>query len=367
MFVKEILFFLISSSPLLANAIIGGEYVTNPHEYPWMVNIISCELETIKSSKKFPKPLKYVKSSLMSCGGAIISENMILTAAHCVEHGWSEYNRNSESKKTATLVRIGHSSLNHSITLRVKSKLIHPNYFVGSNSNSMQIQDIALLKLSEDLKFNKEIQPIALPDEDFNETSYLDKSRSKFMVAGWGATFDIPKDFYPLIRSGKWTWHRSKIPKEKYLKFCDGNYIKCEVNIKLMSPKTLKVTEVNYMKDDSFSINSKIFKTPFLCYAISTKPYIPGISKGDSGGPLMKIDVTSGKYEVVGVVQGGWKPMMGPGGSLGPKPGVYTRVSTFVQWIKESMTKSSDPDYFMHLYQGRFPKGSRRTKLAERA
>ena len=70
----------------------------------------------------------------------------------------------------------------------------------------------------------------------------------------------------------------------------------------------------------------------------------------------MKLDVTSGKYEVVGVVSGHWKSLvpMGPRGCLGPMPGAYTRVSTFVQWIKESMTKSSNPDLFTHLYQFRF-------------
>jgi hypothetical protein len=61
MFAKEILFFLIFS-PLFVDAIIGGEYVTNPHKYPWMVNVGS--FSDVQPST--------------SCGGAIIiSENMI--------------------------------------------------------------------------------------------------------------------------------------------------------------------------------------------------------------------------------------------------------------------------------------------------
>ena len=183
MFVKKIIFFLLSF-PLFVDAIFGGSYVTNPHEYPWMVNVQSFELKTSKSSKYFPNPLKIDYSSAGSCGGAIISKNMILTAAHCVEHGWTEYSRNSEFKKTVILVRIGHSSLNHSITVRVRSKLIYPKYF--DDIHTKRVFDIALLELAEDLKFNTEIQPIALPDEDFDDTIYLDKSRSNFMVAGWG-------------------------------------------------------------------------------------------------------------------------------------------------------------------------------------
>ena len=66
----------------------------------------------------------------------------------------------------------------------------------------------------------------------------------------------------------------------------------------------------------------------------------------------MKLDVTSGKYEVVGIVASGGKNFQGPGGCLGAKPALYTRVSAFVPWIKESMTKVSSPDSFMQLYQG---------------
>ena len=66
----------------------------------------------------------------------------------------------------------------------------------------------------------------------------------------------------------------------------------------------------------------------------------------------MKLDVISGKYEVVGIVasSGNWdRP--GPLGCLGAKPDVYTRVSAFVPWIKENMTKASNPNSFMQLYQ----------------
>ena len=359
MFVKEILFFLVSSL-LFVDAIIGGEYVTNPHQYPWMVNILSFDIY------KFPRYFP-MSTNIQGCGGAIISENIILTAAHCVERGWSEFNRGSEySNKTGIFATIGHSTINQSIRVKVESKLIHPNYLetfrkqheggIFGRWGLVIDKDIALLKLSEDLKFNKEIQPIALPDEDFNETNYLDKSRSKFMVAGWGVTFDIPNDFYSLIKLGKWTLHKSKIPKEKYLDFCipEGRMLKCDDNIKMMNADTLKVTEVDYIKLSNDSSTYKKKNMPFKIRAMSTQPYIPGFCHGDSGGPLMKLDVTSGKYEVVGIVSHAdeWSTKAGPRGCLCQEPDVYTRVSAFVPWIKESMTKASNPDLFMQLYQG---------------
>ena len=354
MFAKEIIFFLISF-PFFVDAIIGGEYVYDPHKYPWMVNILSFEIENNKTSDRFPE-----LSKISSCGGAIISENIILTAAHCVTHGWSEYSRGSEyNKKTGTFVRIGHPRIDYTVTVKIKSKMIHPNYFKydykGSNFDSVNInKDIALLELSEDLKFNWKIEPIALPVEDFDEAKYLDKSRSKFMVAGWGIGFDIPNDFY---NSEMWTVHKYKIPKEKYLKKCGKTEpLKCEDNIKLVSPGVLKVTEVDYIKLGNDSNNYKKKKVPVQIRAMSTNPYIPGVCNGDSGGPLMKIDVASGKYVVVGIASSkneDWRRgRLGPRGCLGPKPAVYTRVSAFVPWIKESMTKVSNPDSFMQLYQG---------------
>ena len=231
---QEIIFFLISS-PLIVNAIIGGKYVKNPREYPWMVNIVSFDIDNNETSYRFPG-----LSKISSCGGAIISENIILTAAHCVTRGWSKYSRGNEySKKTAIFVRIGDPMLHHSIPVKVKSKIIHPNYFMYMYKDNvvgktyLTNNDIALLELSEDLKFNWKIQPIALPDEDFDEANYLDKSRSKFMVAGWGMGFDIPNDFY---NSEMWPVHKYKIPKEKYLRHCgDRDFLKCDDGIKLMS------------------------------------------------------------------------------------------------------------------------------------
>ena len=346
MFVEEILFFLISS-PMFVVAIIGGENVKNPHQYPWMVQIVSYDIDTSENFKKNSP-----------CGGAIISENMILTAAHCVERGWLEFSSGSEYKKTAIVVGIGHSLLPHTRIVKVKSKIIHPNYLKYFHRDNIlrsivMNSDIALLELSEDLKFNEKIQPIQLPDEDFDETNYLDKSRSKFMVAGWGTTFDIPNDFYPLFKSDNWTVQKSKIPKEKYLKFCGiPKSIKCEDSIKLIKPKTLKVTEVDYIKVGNDLSTYKKKKRPVQIRATSLEPYILGPCHGDSGGPLMKLDVISGKYEVVGIVSSSHEGKnQGPRSCLGANPAIYTRVSAFVPWIKESMTKASNPNSFMQLHQ----------------
>ena len=53
MFAKEILFFLISSSPLFVDAIIGGKYVTNSHEYPCMVQAKIQQTKMLVTCQRF--------------------------------------------------------------------------------------------------------------------------------------------------------------------------------------------------------------------------------------------------------------------------------------------------------------------------
>ena len=63
--------------------------------------------------------------------------------------------------------------------MKINSTLIHPDY-------NRQENDIALLKLSEDLIFNEFIQPITLPDHNYDELIWLDTKNTKYFIAGWG-------------------------------------------------------------------------------------------------------------------------------------------------------------------------------------
>jgi secreted trypsin-like serine protease len=54
------------------------------------------------------------------------------------------------------------------------------------------------------------------------------------------------------------------------------------------------------------------------------------ILQGDSGGPLL-YQQANGRWSVVGIVSGG----QGCGDPT--KPGIYTRVSAYVDWIKSTV------------------------------
>ena len=86
MLLKKIGLFILLNLPLFVESIVGGEPVTNPHEYPWLAHI------RIFDSITFGY-----------CGGSIISKNVIMTAAHCVD--------DPKSIISYIEVRIGHSDI----------------------------------------------------------------------------------------------------------------------------------------------------------------------------------------------------------------------------------------------------------------
>ena len=126
--------YLIWFLPSFAKAIIGGEEVYDPHKYPGIVRIYKCR----------SKIGNLTEHKWSICGGSIISENVILTAAHCV------------TNTSKIWIQMGHSNMSseEAIEKKVKSALIHPDY---NPSSKLKLNDIALLKLNEDLIFDTKI------------------------------------------------------------------------------------------------------------------------------------------------------------------------------------------------------------------
>ena len=168
MLAKKICLFILLNLPLFVESIVGGEPVTNPHEYPWIVHIVS--------------------GMGQRCGGSIISKNIIMTAAHCVDK--------PKSPSSYIEVSMGHSdrSSKNIKKFGVESVLVHPDWKKGISVHSQNGNDIALLKLSRDITFDDAIQPIALPNENITDDIIQDTQGTKLMIAGWGLAMNLTEE-----------------------------------------------------------------------------------------------------------------------------------------------------------------------------
>jgi len=130
-----------------SNRIVGGQDAQAP--IPWQVFV---HVEDGKETYR--------------CGGTILDENTILTAAHCF---WPEDNIDD-------YIVAGVTVIDYADEIRVKKVINHPNYNSKTNDN-----DIAILKLESPLTFNENVKPACLPDSSFTPGH----EQSAF-VSGWG-------------------------------------------------------------------------------------------------------------------------------------------------------------------------------------
>ncbi|XP_015034643.2 serine protease 1 [Drosophila willistoni] len=211
----------------------------------------------------------------LSCGGSIIANDWILTAAHCTQDALRViiYYGSIEKSKAQVVVEVQASSI-----------IQHPKY-----DRTVLTNDISLIH-SKWVEFNDRIQRISLPrPEQFGESFEGQWSRT----AGWGSTFD-----YEVV----------KVPKRLQW-----------ANLQI-TPKFL--CEVTYSHDANITEN-------VLC---AGSPYQQSSCVRDSGGPLVLIK----ENILVGVTSHGHSRRCRLG-----FPSVYTRVSKYLDWIREKSNVTS--------------------------
>ncbi|XP_017083127.2 serine protease snake isoform X2 [Drosophila eugracilis] len=215
------------------------------------------------------------------CGGALISERFILTAAHCLESEQGEVN----------VVRLGELDFDTveedaaPKDYEVSGYITHPGY-----DDPQLYDDIGLIKLTEDVIFDLYKHPACLP---FQHEPLSDS----FIAVGWGSTGLTLRPSSTLL----------KVKLDRY-----GGGV-CQ---KLVA-RLLEEFPRGYDADNQLCVGSEMARD--TC-------------NGDSGGPLLTYHQKFPcMYHVVGLTSAGLSC-----GSPGI-PGIYTRVFPYLDWITETM------------------------------
>ncbi|KAI4459014.1 hypothetical protein MML48_6g00013353 [Holotrichia oblita] len=252
--------------------VVGGED-TDLTEFPW----------TALLQKTRPSGQKS-----WDCGGTLINNRYVLTAAHCVT-------------SPVTLVRLGEWNLDTEQDcvgkgtyrtcnlppqdVQVEKTIPHPEY--ARNSQGI-FNDIALLRLSRPVTLTTYVSPICLPLP--NERSSIGQ---RSYVTGWGAV--------STRQSSSSIKQKLKVPIVN-LQVCENEY----------GSKGLKINERMVCAGGEKGKDS---------------------CKGDSGGPLIsKPNPNSEQYYIEGIVSYGHIECGKEG-----FPAIYTRVSDFLDWIRENV------------------------------
>ncbi|XP_058805923.1 trypsin-3-like [Phymastichus coffea] len=244
---------------------------------------------TDASRGEFPHQISLQSGHRHICGGAIISDRWVLTAAHCTSAGGLNVVAGKHNIKEIedTEQRVG-----------VEDIFVHDSY-----SGPVRPYDLAVLKLSEPLQFNEYVNAIDLP------SPYSEPSGTA-VLSGWGSISRTTQKVMPN------TLQMGAVPIVSLQK--------CSQMFEAAAPDSpFTLGDENLCTGPGYNQISS-------CNVSNANKLLHSIIrfKGDSGGPL----ISSG--QVIGITSWGSVPCEGE------SPTAYTKVSNFVDWIKNIMSNN---------------------------
>ncbi|XP_017041605.1 serine protease snake [Drosophila ficusphila] len=217
------------------------------------------------------------------CGGTLISNRHVLTAAHC----------HFSSQGSINIVRLGDLEFDTNTDdadpedFAVQNFTLHPGYTHPAIYN-----DISVVRLARAVTFNEYKHPACLPFDD-------GRSTVSFIAIGWGQVEIVPRT------------ENKKLQKVKLY-----NYgTRCTVT-----------ADRNEELPDGFNATTQ------LCIGSNEHK---DTCNGDSGGPLVVIHKDYPcMYHVMGITS------VGVFCDTPDLPAMYTRVHFYLDWIKQEMARN---------------------------
>ncbi|KAG5673020.1 hypothetical protein PVAND_003098 [Polypedilum vanderplanki] len=251
------------------NRIFGGEVVMDQQRYPFIVKFIATNSN----------------SSIIFCGGSLISDDLILSAQHCFQ----DFNSTNGNSYKISIMLGGNVERNYSDGIIIDSskfKLIkHPGY----NHENM-LNDIVLIKLHHKIQFSDIIDIVCLP-------LYDDVIPNDLKLIGFiNGTTD--KEIF--IAEGKIPLVDNKKCFEKYDSFRKERF---KLKNKIITKETRPISEFQFCAGDE-NVDSTL---------------------RDSGMPAIHFNEYNNAMTIYGIVSFGTLN--------NTLPGVYTKISSYLDWI----------------------------------
>uniref|UniRef100_A0A8C9P9E5 Peptidase S1 domain-containing protein n=1 Tax=Spermophilus dauricus TaxID=99837 RepID=A0A8C9P9E5_SPEDA len=296
-----LLFWLQLLGPLLSEASVGATCVSWSRGWGTMASLLVpsfpnhpvCGQRSMRifggseaPRRKWPWQVSLQSYNRHVCGGSLITNRLVLTAAHCVFGRQREYT-----------VMLGHNNLfefdDNAVVIPVKDIVLHQYYNVRLLTN-----DIAIALLDVPVNYSSYIQPICLPERPFTVNA-----ETLCWVTGWGR---MEMNGEPFTRMQSLVILSQKICNEKYQRY--------------------------------FRTSVTMVRQGMICgyYDVQRSP-----CWGDSGGPLAcEVNNT---WIQIGIVS--WGCMCG----RDLLPAVYTEVIYFKKWLNLTVNQASHI-YHMGVY-----------------
>lgn len=221
-----------------------------------------------------------------NCGGTLLDDHWIITAAHCF----------SDQTEPKIFLLNGHNFTEESNYKLIKYDkiIIHPSYQEFSGSHEYSNNDIALIRLSKSNKFKKVYSRPCLPRQDA-----VLKQNSICFITGFGASDKIDNQEIKRIKEGKVAIRNNQV--------------------------CIKSLSLSFYDDKTM-----------LC-AGKARGSRANSCQGDSGGPLVCEgsfgDSKQERWFLFGITSFGALDCKSYTSSI------YTKVSTYVDWIYSEIEK----------------------------